>query len=69
MSSPRPAFVLFEPQGCAAACETLVRATPLGRSGHPEEVAEALLYLAESAEVLPAGLVLRVAGGLLETPR
>ena len=53
----------------AAACETLLRVTPLGRSGHPEEVAEALVYLAENAEALPSGLVLRVSGGLLETPR
>lgn len=53
----------------ASSREALEQASPLGRAGRPEEVAAALVYLALHADVLPPGHILRVTGGLLETPR
>jgi NAD(P)-dependent dehydrogenase (short-subunit alcohol dehydrogenase family) len=39
-------------------------ATPLGRGVRPEEVAEAVLFLASSASSFTTGHVLQVNGGL-----
>ncbi len=43
--------------------ETVV--TPLGRMGRPEDVAEAVLYLASAASNFVTGIVLNVSGGAL----
>lgn len=44
------------------------RATPLGRMGRPEDIAEATLFLASQASHFVTGIILDVAGGLLMTP-
>ena len=47
-----------------AAKEQMVKATPLGRIGKPEDVAAAALYLASEEAGFVTGQVLRVNGGL-----
>jgi NAD(P)-dependent dehydrogenase (short-subunit alcohol dehydrogenase family) len=44
------------------------KATPLGRMGRPEDIAEATLFLASQASHFVTGIILDVAGGLLMTP-
>lgn len=41
------------------------KATPLGRMGTPEDIAEAVVFLASSASAFVTGTVLNVTGGLL----
>ncbi len=47
-----------------AAKEHMIKGTPLGRAGKPEEVAAAALYLASEEAGFVTGQVLRVNGGL-----
>ncbi len=44
------------------------RSTPLGRMGQPEDIAEAVLFLASQASHFVTGIILDVNGGLLMTP-
>ena len=46
-----------------------VKMHPLGRIGHPAEVAEAAVYLASDAAGFTTGIDLRVDGGLTAAPR
>lgn len=46
-----------------------VKMHPIGRIGHPEEVAEAAVYLASDAAGFTTGIDLRVDGGLTAAPR
>lgn len=46
-----------------------VKMHPIGRIGHPEEVAEAAVYLASDAAGFTTGIDLKVDGGLTAAPR
>lgn len=48
-----------------AAKDYVLKSTPLGRAGKPEEVADAVLFLASDAAAYINGAVLRVNGGVL----
>ncbi|MEM8822776.1 MAG: SDR family NAD(P)-dependent oxidoreductase [Pseudomonadota bacterium] len=52
------------PDGGAALREEWNRAHPLGRFGYPDEVAEAVFYLASDRSAFVTGEILRVDGGL-----
>lgn len=53
-----------QPDGGAALKETWNKAHPIGRFGYPEEVADAVLYLASDRASFVTGEILRVDGGL-----
>ncbi len=45
--------------------EAIVRATPIRRLGTPEEIAEAILFMASDRAAFITGQTLGVAGGLV----
>ena len=66
VNAVRPGLIqtdIHDVHGGQAAMETLARTTPLQRSGAPQEVAEAVLWLASPAASYVHGTVVDVAGG------
>ena len=53
-----------EPENRDAFVAMMAEAIPLGRLGHPDELARAALFLASSASSFVTGINLRVDGGM-----
>jgi NAD(P)-dependent dehydrogenase (short-subunit alcohol dehydrogenase family) len=53
-----------DPATLQGASEQMARMTPLGRMGEPEDIAQAVLYLASDASSFVTGQILRPNGGV-----